>query len=393
MTFTTEKAGDRFARERRELLGKARATAENATAECRGMTEAEQAECTKALARVDEIDAWRKRADEGDAIMAQIGAMTVPGQEGTGNGEFLKWNPAMLAKSVLNREGHGSPSAVSHVKSLIAEGSSVTSIPMFAGAEAEQRAAASLLDLIPAQATSREFSYLSQSLRTNNAAPVAVGAVKPTSVFTLDRVEDRLSVIAHLSEPVDEYWLGDNASLTQFISDELVYGLRLAVEDRVINGDGLGENLTGLDTVSGIQAQAFVSDPVRTARAGLGKVELLGYQGSAYILHPSDWETIETAVDADGRYQFDSSGAPIDRATRRLWGVPVALSTQVTAGAGWLLSQGSSRIYIDGAGIAMKWGVSGDDFQRDQVRARCEGRFGFGVQRPSGVVKLDLTAV
>lgn len=391
MTFKTEKAGDRFARERRELLAKARATAEKATAEGRGMTPAEQDECRKALARCDEIDHWKRGADEGDAIMAQLGSYPHPDSQISGEG-FLKWNPAMLAKSVLSREGHGSLSAISHVKSLIAEGSSVTSVPMFAGAEAEQRAAMSLLDLIPAQVTSREFSYLSQTLRTNNAAPVAVGDLKPTSVFTLDRVEDRLSVIAHLSEPVDEFWLADNASLTQFLSDELIYGLRLAVEDQILNGDGLGENLTGLETVSGIQAQAFATDPVRTARAGLGRVELLGYQGSAYLLNPADWEVIETSVDADGRYQFDSSGAPIDRATRRLWGVPVALSTSVTAGAGWLLSEGSGRIYTDGAGIAMKWGVSGDDFQRNQVRARCEGRFGFGVQRPSGVVKLDLTA-
>lgn len=393
MTITTERAGDRFARERKELLSKSRTTAEKAVAEHRAMSQTEQAEVTKAMARVDEIDTWAKQAHEGDAIMAKLGAMPLPGSEGRGEQGFLKWNAPAMAKSVLTREGHGYATSVPHVKALVAEGTSVTTIPLSDGAVAEQRIAASLLDVIPVQVTSREFSYLSQTVRTNNAAPVAPGAVKPTSVFTLDRVEDRLSVIAHLSEGIDEYWLADNASLQQFISDELLYGLRLAIEDQVLNGDGLGENLTGLDTVSGIQTQAYVSDPVRTARAAVGAVETLGYAGSAFLLHPNDWQAVETAVDADGRYMLDSAGAPIDRATRRLWGVPVALSTQVAAGAGWLLSEGAARIYTDGLGVSMKWGVSGDDFTRNQVRARCETRAGFGVQRPSGVVKMTLTGV
>ena len=46
-------------------------------------------------------------------------------------------------------------------------------------------------------------SYLRQSVRTNAAAPVAVGAVKPTSTYSLESVPVQLQVFAHLSEAVD----------------------------------------------------------------------------------------------------------------------------------------------------------------------------------------------
>ena len=61
--------------------------------------------------------------------------------------------------------------------------------------------AQSLLDVLPAKAhTTPEYAYLRQTVRTNNAAVVAEGAVKPTSVYTVVRIEDSLVVIAHLSE-------------------------------------------------------------------------------------------------------------------------------------------------------------------------------------------------
>ena len=65
------------------------------------------------------------------------------------------------------------------------------------------------------QHTSAEYAYLRQSVRTNNAAIVAEGAAKPTSVYSVVRVENSLQVIAHLSEGIPRYWLLDNQALEQ----------------------------------------------------------------------------------------------------------------------------------------------------------------------------------
>ena len=81
---------------------------------------------------------------------------------------------------------------------------------------ADGQIATGLLDLLPTkQHTSAEYAYLRQSVRTNNAAIVAEGAAKPTSVYSVVRVENSLQVIAHLSEGIPRYWLLDNQALEQ----------------------------------------------------------------------------------------------------------------------------------------------------------------------------------
>jgi hypothetical protein len=77
-------------------------------------------------------------------------------------------------------------------------------------------------------------------------------------------------------------------------------------------------------------------------------------------------------------------------AARRLWGVPV--TTAVPAGTGYLLSSGVAQIATDG-GLHTEWSSAiNDDFGRNQVRLRVEGRFDLAVTRPLGIVKMALTA-
>ena len=64
--------------------------------------------------------------------------------------------------------------------------------------------------------TTAEYAFLRQTARTNNAAVVAEGATKPTSVYSVTRVEQSLAVVAHLSEGIPRYWLLDTTSLETF---------------------------------------------------------------------------------------------------------------------------------------------------------------------------------
>ena len=96
-----------------------------------------------------------------------------------------------------------------------------------------------------------------QTVRTNNAAVVAEGAVKPTSVYTVNKVPNSLVVVAHLSEAIPRFWLIDQVSLETFVSNELEYGLRLAVEAKV---------LADVNGTSGIQTQAYATSVLATLR-------------------------------------------------------------------------------------------------------------------------------
>lgn len=253
----------------------------------------------------------------------------------------------------------------------------------------------SLLEILPAVNRGPVFRWMKQTTRTNNAAPVAAGGLKPTSVYTLTPLEGRLKVIAHVSEPVDIYLLKDGPSLMQFVGDEMLAGLHDAVETQLVSGSGLGENLTGLAATSGIQNQAYATSPLLTARSAVTSIETLGIAPYYYVMNPVDWAIIETSQLTAGQYVLNAEGngnLPVDAALRRLWGVPVAVTMAAPTGVGYLIGADCAQVATDGV-IAQEWSAGiADDFQRNQVRLRIESRFDLMVSRPLGVVKIDLTA-
>lgn len=409
--------------QRARLLAAARQTAEKAHGQNRSFTQTEHSRIESALKQVDLIDvrlksgdtpagiddpamkalstlnAWALDNASGDdeeksesSWLTKLRRVTSGEDLGAGDTRYLKFDPQALGKAYV-RGRQAAPDF--GAKSLLDTGTTIVQVPLADSPVTSGRPAQGLLDVLPAQQTARDYSYLRQSARTVNADWVASGGLKPTSVSTLGRITGRLRVLAHLSEAVDKYWLEDNSSLTQFVSDELLYGLRMKLEAAVLNGTGVGEIPTGINATSGIQTQAFVTSIILTARAALTKVELIFDEAPSYfVFNPVDWEKIETSLLSSGGYLMTDAGAsaPIDRVQRRLWGQPVALSLAVTAGTGWLINRDAATLYTDTSGIEIAWAMAADDFTRNQVRARCEGRFDVAVPRPLGIVKMTLTA-
>ena len=132
-----------------------------------------------------------------------------------------------------------------------------------------------------------EFSYLRQTVRTNNAAVVAEGAVKPTSVYTVVKVPNSLVVVAHLSEGIPRFWLIDQVSLETFVDNEMNFGLQLAVEAKV---------LADVNATSGIQTQAYATSVLTVLRKSITKLETAGYTPGSLVVHPTDWEGVELAL-------------------------------------------------------------------------------------------------
>lgn len=242
----------------------------------------------------------------------------------------------------------------------------------------------SLLDVLPTTPhDTAEFSYLRQTVRTNNAAVVPDYQLKPTSVYSVERIEDRLDVIAHLSEPVPRFWFQDNEALTGFLANELDYGLRVAVEAKVLSDINA---TSGLQTVTDTTSQTLVR-----LRKSLTLLEQSGYSPGFFLLDPVDWEGIELLLTSSGA--TDMQGIPYDPAQRRLFGVPVVVSVAQAAGVGHTVAAGAVALDTGSEGTGVQWSEShADDFGKNLVRARCEGRYATSVYAPLGVVTVDLTA-
>jgi len=377
--------------ERGELLAESLRITDGAKAAARGLTPREKTDVEGHLARVEEIDTWNAKAAEDQAQLKRLAQLSGDfTQDGKG---FFRLNTKSIAADLLGR-GRANDGAPTGIKALIGAGESTVGIPLLSESPVDMgKVATNLLDVLPASQVPREFSYLRQTARTNNAAVVASGALKPTSVYTLERIDEHLRVVAHLSEPIDKFWLEDSSTLDTFVADELVYGLTLGLENQFLNGDGLGDNLKGMNVTSGIQTQAWTTDMITTARNGLTMAQTAVGEGPGfYVLNPLDWAVIELTT-VGSAYAMNSGGAsvPVDQAARRLWGQPVVLSNAQAVGTGVYAQRESVRMFANGA-IKVEWNTSGDDFTHNLLRARCEGRFGFAVPRPLGVVKLDLTA-
>jgi HK97 family phage major capsid protein len=313
-----------------------------------------------------------------------------PGEDGPGHlsalgGPGLKRFAARVADGM-----HGGGQKAG----LVANGDEAFEVPLEPSPVAEGKPAGSMFDVIGSTARSVPvYEYLRQTGRTNNAAIVAPGATKPTSDYQVTKVRGELSVVAHLAGPLDSYMLDDAVNLKTFVGSELLYGLRATVEDEVVNGDGSTGHLTGILATSGIQAQSFGADEITTLRSAVTMLESLGYSADGFVLNPLDWQTIEATRNASGGFDLAASGSPVDRAGRRVWGVPVAVSNAVAQGTGLALDSSAVTIDTDAGGIRVQWSNStGTDFEQNQVRARCEGRFGLAVYQPAAVVNVSLTS-
>jgi HK97 family phage major capsid protein len=381
-----------LAGERQQAIQSARSILERAKADGdRDFTAAEDHSVKASMALIKELDVQLK----GRALVQSV--MSLGSSDGGGFGgdtsRFMSLRKSGTKAKVASRAADD----LFGTKALNGGTSPLVTVELDPTPHLLGRPATSLLEILPSVVMSPVFRWMQQTTRTNNAAPVAPGGLKPTSVYSLTAVDARLKVIAHLSEAVDIYQLRDGPGLMQFIGNEMMAGLHDAVEQQLVSGTGVGENLKGLNATSGIQTQAYATSQVLTARNAITKVELLGHAPYYFVLHPNDWQSIETSTLSAGQYVLNAEGGasgaglPVDAALRRLWGVPVSVTTAVAPGTGFLISSDCVQVATDGV-VGQEWSANhADDFGRNQTRLRIESRFDLMVTRPLGVVKMALS--
>ena len=204
-----------------------------------------------------------------------------------------------------------------------------------------------LRDLISVRTTtSDQVHFVRQTRQVTQAAVVpeanvtdytgATGEVsgeKPEGTLRWEPVTTPVKTIA-VWIPATKRALSDAAQLRGIIDDELRADLDEELEDQILNGDGTGENFTGLLNTPGILEQAWQGDLLTTIRRARTALRTLGRsRATAMVVHPNDAETLDLIRDDEGRFYF---GGPIDGGVQRVWRVPVVEATWRTrAPASW----------------------------------------------------------
>ena len=175
-------------------LTKAREITECAEREHRDFTDDEKAivEPTLKTARdiTDGMKACRDEAALMSTIRSEFGDVLGPL-----NGADLSGSLSGDKTRRLSFKGLGSQAAARMLpdgtKALAPSGATIVGQEFVRDPVVLGQVAQSLLDVLPTQQhTSTEYAYLRQTGRTNNAAVVAEGAAKPTSVYSVVRVQN-----------------------------------------------------------------------------------------------------------------------------------------------------------------------------------------------------------
>jgi|GEM_PF-4438210 len=201
-------------------------------------------------------------------------------------------------------------------------------------------------------------SYLVQESRTNNAAAVKNGDLKPISSYGLKQKNWRLATVAHLSEPMQRQWFEDFNNLEAFIGSEMAYGLDLAIADLILHGtvDEDGETFTGIMNTTGVGQTEYTTSPLRTIRKAITAQQITGATPTSVVLHPSAWEEIESTLTTEGAYLMQ--GAPQSAVTPQLFGLPVLLANGLGEDEA-IVGDLSSVVVFDKGNLLFSWSEAG----------------------------------
>lgn len=242
--------------------------------------------------------------------------------------------------------------------------------------------------LSPGRMDGNTIEYVKETGFTNNAAPVAEGASKPSSDIKFDLTSSSAKVIAHWMKASKQV-MSDISQLKSIIDERLLYGLAYIEEAQLLNGDNTGQNLNGIIP----QATAYLAPTaladiniIDVLRLAMLQAALAEYPATGHVMHPTDWAIIETFKDSQGRYII---GNPQGTTGPTLWNLPV-VATQAMTSRKFL-----TGAFKMGAQVFDRWdarietGFVNDDFIKNLVTILGEERIALAVYRPEAFIYGD----
>lgn len=241
--------------------------------------------------------------------------------------------------------------------------------------------------LAQGRVSSNSLEYVRENVFINSAAPVAEGNLKPESNLTFTKETTTVKTIAHWIQASRQV-MDDAPMLESYVNNRLLFGLALVEEGQMLNGDGTGDNLLGLNKVAtAYDASLNATGDTRADMIAhaIFQTSESEFEASGIILNPRDWHAIALLKDADGRYIF---GGPAAFAAKVMWGLPVvATKAQAqgtfTVGGFDLASQVWDR--MDATVEVSR--EDRDNFVKNMLTILCEERLALAHYRPTAIIK------
>ncbi|MBN1248461.1 MAG: phage major capsid protein [Anaerolineae bacterium] len=363
-----------------------------------------------------QIDAWSeefKGASQGREDPGKPGVLGSLGQQFVESPAFKAWMSQVAPNGRIPDGARGLISPPVEFKTLLGRkdlvtGESDTSAGAFVQTdytgiyEPLGRYPVNVLGLVNRRQTGSDLvEFVRQTSVVQQATPVAeanvtdsdstttgaVAGTKPEGATAFEKVQEAVKTIA-VWIPATKRALSDAAQIRGIIDQELRDDLNEELEDQIINGDGVGENFTGILNTAGILLQAWTVDALTTIRAARASLQVNGHAyPTALVLHPYDAAALDLLTDDTGRYYF---GGPVNGQAGTVWRVPVVESESIAQGQG-LMGDFRKAVIFDREQANIQVSDShADFFIRNMVAILAEMRAAFGVIRPTAFITLDV---
>jgi HK97 family phage major capsid protein len=274
-------------------------------------------------------------------------------------------------------------------------------------------------DLFPVQPTDAaviEFFRVTGFVTDNAASTVpewdttqspANFGLAPHTSLNFEGVQAPVRTIAHW-EAAHRHVLEDVPQLQGIIDTELLYGLRLAEDNQLLNGTGTGSDLLGILNTPDVQTYLALNAGTSGKRSGSGaglatdtkaddvrraatQVILSYYEPTGVVMHPSDWEAIETLKDSTGAYIVAIAIAV--GGEQRIWRLPVVDTPAIAQGTALVGSFGLGATLYDREESSIRIAEQhADFFLRDAIVVLAEERVTVATKRPESFVTVTFGA-
>jgi len=261
----------------------------------------------------------------------------------------------------------------------------------FHGVVPQLRRQLRILDLIPTGTMDgNAVPYSQESGSFSTAVETAEGALKPEGAVIYTDQTATAVTIAHWTK-VRKQALADVPAVQTLIDGRLRYGVERRLQDEILSGDGVGENMRGVLNTTGIGTVAYSAAELITDQIleGITSVFLADAEANAIVMHPTNWKAaLKAKAAGDGHYY---SAGPFSVTPAVMWGVPLIPSAAIPVGTALVgdFTVGASLFIREGVNLLIS-DSDQDDFVKNKVTLLAEMRAALAVWNPSVFTVVNL---
>lgn len=234
------------------------------------------------------------------------------------------------------------------------------------------------------------FLYMPLTV-TGNAGFVAEGSNKPETTFKVDAKTGQVKTIATWTK-VSEQLFADKSQLINILDNNLTHAVDVTVQNQLISGDGTGDKLSGISKAGNftdyVTGSGTATNTVDLLRNVAFKMRGANIDNLSIVLNWSDWSALLGLKSTTNEYLINGI---LDPVKQTIYGIPVVLSSAMTAGKFAMGNFKMGGIVFDKTAMALEIDRTGDDFTKNLITIRAERRLGFAVVQPKAICYGALT--